>query len=192
MKEHEDASHIADSATVNTVTPPDPHGLVHHYLQWSELHDKQLQLRQAKQDAESSTVAFTTKRDALESNIKTNTQEVAGTPGGGPTHSTGVSPTPSTRETSADLVSATKRRSAVVKTVTNSDERIEDQKQLAERIESGSKWWPARQRTVIHSGLVCAAVIIAILLIGIFFDSWLKRLLNKVRLDRRQADTLHA
>jgi small-conductance mechanosensitive channel len=29
-------------------------------------------------------------------------------------------------------------------------------------------------------------------LIGIFFDSWLKHLLNKVRLDSRQADTLHA
>src|ERR1039457_5390046 len=36
------------------------------------------------------------------------------------------------------------------------------------------------------------AVVVAILLIGIFFDSWLKRLLNKVRLDPRQADTLHA
>jgi small-conductance mechanosensitive channel len=29
-------------------------------------------------------------------------------------------------------------------------------------------------------------------LIGIFFDSFLKQLLNKVRLDRRQAETLHA
>ena len=85
MKEHEAASRIADSATVNTVTPPDLHGLVHHYLQWSELHEKQLQLRQAKQDAESAAVAFTTTRDALESNIKTQTQEDARTPGGGST-----------------------------------------------------------------------------------------------------------
>jgi small-conductance mechanosensitive channel len=37
-----------------------------------------------------------------------------------------------------------------------------------------------------------AVVIVAILLIGIFFDSWLKRLLSKARLDSRQADTLHA
>src|SRR6266481_9980890 len=73
MKEHEDASHVADTTTVNTATPPDPHGLVNHYLQWADLHDKALQLRQAKQDAESAAVAFTAKRDALESNIKTNT-----------------------------------------------------------------------------------------------------------------------
>src|ERR1700730_5722715 len=85
MKEHEAASRIADSATVNTVIPPDLHGLVHHYLQWSELHDKTLQLRQSKQDAESAAVAFTTKRHALESNIKNTTQEVVGTVGGGPT-----------------------------------------------------------------------------------------------------------
>src|SRR6267378_1505814 len=82
-KEHEAASHVADTTTVNTATPPDPHGLVHHYLQWADLHDKALQLQQAKQDAESAAVAFTAKRDALESNIKTNTQEVPDTLGEG-------------------------------------------------------------------------------------------------------------
>src|SRR6266849_6098652 len=192
MKEHEAASRIADSATVNTVTPPDLHGLVHHYLQWSELHDKTLQLFQAKQDAESAAEAFTTKREALESNIKTKTQEVAGTLGGGPMPPAGANSPTSTRETSAELVSATKRRSAVVKAITNSDERIEDQKQLAETYRKWIEVVAARQRNVIHGGLSGAAVIVAILLIGIFFDNWLKRLLNKVRLDRRHADTLHA
>jgi small-conductance mechanosensitive channel len=190
MKEHEAASRIADSATVNTVTPPDLHGLVHHYLQWSELHDKTLQLRQAKQDAESAAGAFTIKRDALESNIKTKTQEVAGTLGGGPMPPPGART--STSETSAELVSATKRRSAVLKAVTNSGERIEDQKQLTETYRKWIEVVAARQRTVIHSGLSGAAVIVTILLIGIFFDNWLKRLLNKARLDRRQVETLHA
>src|SRR3984893_3303054 len=192
MKEHETASRIADSATVNTLMPPDLPGLVHHYLRWSELHDKTLQLRQAKQDAESAAVAFTTKRDALESNIKTKTQEVAGTLDGGPTPSAGATPTTPTLKTSAELISATKRRSAVVKALTNSDERIEDQKQLAETYRKWIEVVTARQRTVIHNGLLGAAVIVAILLIGIFFDSWLQRLLNKVRFERRQADTLHA
>src|SRR5438034_934265 len=49
MKEHEAASKIADSTTVNTAILPDVHGLVHHYLQWSQLHDKTLELRQARQ-----------------------------------------------------------------------------------------------------------------------------------------------
>src|SRR5207249_7191297 len=66
MKEHDDASRISDTTTVNTSTPPDRSGLVHRYQQWSELHDKKVQVWQAKRDAESSAVAFTTKRDALE------------------------------------------------------------------------------------------------------------------------------
>jgi small-conductance mechanosensitive channel len=192
MKEHEAASRIADTTTVNTATPPDPHGLVHHYLQWADLHDKALQLRQAKQDAESAAVAFTAKRDSLESNIKTKTQEVPDSLGAGPAPPAGAHSTSSTREASADLVNATKRRSAAVKALTNSDERVEDQKHLAETYRKWSEAVSARQRNVIHKGLSGVAVIVAILLIGIFFDSWLKRLLNKVRLDSRQADTLHA
>src|SRR5207247_9571045 len=84
MKDHEAASHVADTTTVNTATPPDLSGLVHHYQQWSELHDKKLQLWQAKQDSESAAITFTTKRDALESNIQTPKQEDPETIGGGP------------------------------------------------------------------------------------------------------------
>src|ERR1700756_1488061 len=71
MKEHEAASLVADTTTVNTATLPDLGGLVHRYQQWSELHDKKIKLWRAKQDSEAAAVAFTTKRDALESNIKT-------------------------------------------------------------------------------------------------------------------------
>ncbi|PYV98464.1 MAG: hypothetical protein DMG89_11110 [Acidobacteria bacterium] len=79
MKEHEDASRIADTTTVKTSNPPDLSRLVHHYRQWSELDDKKLQLRQAKQDSESAAITFTTRCDALESNVKTQKQEVPGT-----------------------------------------------------------------------------------------------------------------
>ena len=192
MKEHEAASRIADSTNVNTATPPDAHGLVHHYLQWSQLHNKTLELRQARQDAESAAVAFTTKRDALESSLKTQRQENAGTFGSEPAPSPGASSASSTSGTSAELVSATKRRSAVLKELTNLNERIEDQKQLAETYGKWIEVVAAKQRSVIHDGLVGTAVIVAILLIGIFFDSLLKRLLKKIRLDQRQADTLHA
>jgi hypothetical protein len=192
MKEHEAASKIADSTTINTAILPDVHGLVQHYLQWSQLHDKTLELRQARQDAESAAVAFTTKRDALESNIKTQKQGSADTVGSGHTPPSVANSTTSPGDTSAELVRATKRRSAIVKDLTNLNERIEDQKQLAETYNKWIEVVAARQRSVIHSGLFGAAVIVGILLIGIFFDSLLKRLLKRVRLDQRQADTLHA
>jgi small-conductance mechanosensitive channel len=192
MKEHDAASKIADSTTVNTTTLPDVYGLVHHYLQWSQLHDKALELRQARQDAETASVTFTTKRDALESNIKTQKQGSADTAGSGRTVVSVANSTTSAGDTSAELVRATKRRSAVVKDLTNLNERIEDQKRLAETYKKWIEVVAAKQRSVIHSGLSGAAVIVAIVLIGIFFDSLLKRLLKKVRLDQRQVDTLHA
>jgi small-conductance mechanosensitive channel len=192
MKEHDEASKIADSTTVNTTTLPDVYGLVHHYLQWSQLHDKALELRQARQDAETAAVRFTTKREALESNIKIQKQRNADTVGSGHTPLSAANSTTSAGDTSAELVRATKRRSAVVKDLTNLNERVEDQKRLAETYKKWIEVVAARQRSVIHSGLSGAAVIVAIVLIGIFFDSLLKRLLKKVRLDQRQIDTLHA
>lgn len=192
MKEHDDASRVADTTTVNATSPPDRSGLVHRYQQWSELHDKKLQLRQAKQDAESAAVEFTKRRDALRSNIRTNTQPDPGISGGGRAQPASEDFTGSPHEASSDLVSATKHRSAEVKALTSLEERIEDQKNLSETYRKWLDVVSARQRGVIHRALSGIAVIVAILLIGIFFDSWLKRLLNKVRLDPRQADTLHA
>jgi small-conductance mechanosensitive channel len=204
VKEHEAASKVADTTSVNTSTPPDSHGMVRHYLRWSELHDKTKQLRQAKQDAESAAAAFTTKRAALQSSIKTKTQEVPekvqsgtsprsgpppGPPSAPPSDEKSTSP-PS--ETSADVVNATKRRSAAVKALTNADERTEDQRHLSETYRKWMEVVSAQEGAVIHRGLRGAAIIVAILLIGIFFDSWLKSLLGKVKLDPRQAETLHA
>ena len=192
MKEHDDASHVADTTTVNTAIPPDRAGLVHRYQQWSELHDKKLQLWQAKQDAESAAVEFTKRRNAIQSTIKTNTQPDRGVAGGGRTQPVTEDFTGSHYEASSDLVRATKRRSADMKALTSVEERIEDQKNLAETYRKWLDVVSAQQRRVIHRALSGIAVIVAILLIGIFFDSWLKRLLNKVRLDARQAETLHA
>src|SRR6202051_3733651 len=204
VKEHEAASKVADTTTVNTSTPPDSHGMVRHYLRWSELHDKTKQLRQAKQDAEAAAAAFTTKRAALQSSIKTKTQEVpekvqSGTsPRSGPRSGPPSVPPSDEKSTSAppeapaDLVSATRRRSAAVKALTNADERIEDQTRLAETYRQWMEVVNAQEGAVLHRGLRGAAIIVAIFLIGIFFDSWLKSLLGKVKLDPRQAETLHA
>jgi small-conductance mechanosensitive channel len=196
VKEHEAASKVADTTKVNTSAPPDSHGMVRHYLRWSELRDKTKQLRLAKQDAEAAAVAFTAKRAALQSNIKTKTQDVpekvqSGTsPRSGPPSDEKSTGAPS--EAPADLVSATRRRSAVVKALTNTDERIEDQTRLAETYRQWMEVVSAQEGAVIHRGLKGAAIIVAILLIGIFFDSWMKGLLGKVKLNPRQAETLHA
>jgi small-conductance mechanosensitive channel len=195
IKEHEAASKVADTTTVNTSTPPDAHGMVRHYLRWSELRDKTKQLRQAKQDAESAAAAFIAKRAELQSNIKTKSPEDLDKLQSGPSSGSGVPSDEKTAtlrsESSVDVVNATKRRSAAVKALTNTDERIEDQRRLAETYRKWIEVVNAQEGAVVHRGLRGAAIIVAILLMGIFFDSWLKSLLGKVKLDARQAERMH-
>jgi hypothetical protein len=197
IKEHEAASKVADTTSVNTSTPPDLHGMIHHYVRWSELRNKTKQLRQAEQEAQSATTVFATKRSALQSNINTKTQAAPEKPHSGPPVSGSAAP-PDEKpanppaESSADVVNATRRRSAAVKALTNVDERIEDQRRLAETYRKWMEVVAAQEGAVVHRGLRGAGIIVGILLIGIFFDSWSKRLLGKVKLDARQAETLHA
>ena len=89
-----------------------------------------MQLGAAKNEAESSAAAFTAKRDALRANIQTKTQ---------PPEVLSESHAPPARddfagshEVSAKQVSETKRRAATLKAVTSLEERIENQKNLAE------------------------------------------------------------
>ena len=200
VKEHDAASKVADTTSVNTSTPPDLHGMIHHYVRWSELHTKTKQLRQAKQNAESAATAFTTQRTALQSSINSKTQTVpeklqggnGGAPANGskpPTDEKSANPP---NESSAAVVSATRRRSFTVKALTNVDERIEDQTRLAETYRKWIEVVNAQKGAVIHRGLRGAAIIVGILLIGIFFDTWSRNLLGKLKLDARQAETLHA
>src|SRR5437016_13002027 len=53
VEEHEAASHAADSLKVTVTALVEERGLIHRFQQWSVLHQKQLDLWRAKQDAES-------------------------------------------------------------------------------------------------------------------------------------------
>ena len=193
VREHDAASAIADKMTINVTTPPEADGLVHQYFQWSALRDKALLLRQARQDAQSAAAAFTTQRDVLAASIKTQKQESAGTVAKGPTSFAGAKSNAVTSSAnSAAVVAAAKHRASDVKELTNLNERVENQKRLAETYRKWIEVVAARQQSLVHGGLSGAGIIVAILLIGIFFNSWLKSLLDGVGLDHRQSASLHA
>src|SRR5581483_11985102 len=83
-----------------------------------------------------------------------------------------------------------KRRAASQKTLASLDKRIENQKQLAENYEKWIGLLAAKQSAVLHAGLIGVTTILVIMLIGIFFDTWLERLLGKLSLDRRLIERL--
>src|SRR2546421_44333 len=193
VEEHEAASHAADSLKVTVTAPAEERGLIHRFQQWSALHQKQLDLWRAKQDAESLAASFSAKHNAMEAQISTakkESSEVRAQAGAGTTPSSAGKRANRSREESTALLKATKQRSADEKALASFDKRIDDQKQLAEVYGNWIDVIAVKQRSVVHRVLTGLAVIFGILLIGLFFDSWLERLLGRTSLDRRQVETL--
>ena len=186
VEQHEAASHSSDTTRVTVSELEEPRGLIHHVQQWSAWHRKQLQLWRAKQDAESAVASFSAKHAALEKQVSAQKQQLSQSP---PVAQGQAS---DSREESAALVQTTRRRAGDQKTLTILDKRIADETQLAAVYASWISLVAAKQRAVLHSGMIGIAVILAILLVGVFFDGWLEHLLGKTSLDRRQVETLRA
>jgi small-conductance mechanosensitive channel len=191
-QEHEASSH--NTATINAAAaaPSTGGGLVNLYRQWSALHDKDQQLTAAKQSAESAVVSITALHSALESKLdaeKTNAPVTAGA-----SQAASNSPTAGVTNQNvgdvSDLVSATKKRAGDRRALSTYDKRIDDEKQLAQVYDNWQLLVAAKQHAVIHRVLINVAVILGILIFGLFFDDWFERLLGKASLDRRQVETL--
>jgi small-conductance mechanosensitive channel len=184
VEEHEAASHASDTTHVAVIAPVEARGLIHLFQQWLALHQKQLQLWQAKQDAERYAAALSAKHGALE------TQVTAAAQPSSPAAPAKNASTSRTREESTEVVKTTRLHANEQKTLTSLDKRIDDQKQLAEVYGSWIGVVSAKQRSVLHQAIVGLTIVLSILLVGVFFDGWLERLLGKTSLDRRQVETL--
>jgi small-conductance mechanosensitive channel len=193
VQEHKASSQAIDNLKITVSAAVEERGLLHRYTQWMALHQKQALLWEAKQEAESAVAAFSAKHNALNAQVEAERKSAspsAETPSAAESATGGGTPAKLSREDSAALLKAAKLRAASQKTLASLDKRIEDEKQLAENY---GKWIgvvAAKQRAVVHVALIGVTTILVILLIGIFFDSWLERLLGKLPLDRRQIETL--
>src|SRR5215469_378754 len=136
-QEHEASSNEIDplkkdlKATASTAV--EQSGLVHRFSEWWALHQKQLLLWQAKQQAESAAAAFSASHNALEaqSEAKQGSRPASASPAGAgrATANAGTSANPA-QQSSADLVNAAKSRGSSKKTLASLDKRIDNQKQL--------------------------------------------------------------
>src|SRR6266403_1739631 len=192
VEEHEATSHVADTMHVSVDNSVEAQGLIHRVQRWSALHQKQLLLWRAKQDAEALAISLTARHNALESQISSDKAHAAQMDTQATSSAAGGSRKPSNlnREESTNLVKATKLRASEQKTLAGFGKRIDDQKQLADVYTKWAQVLAAKQRSVIHRMLIGLVIIFGILLVGIFFDSWLERLLGKTSLDRRQVETM--
>ena len=198
VQEHEAAAHGNASAIPNTPPPPEERGLIHRFQRWSALHQKQLQLWRAKQDSEAAASALTAQHNALESRVDAAKQEspelAHRSKRAKPAESPSRQPVPLTRapEDSAALVQITKQIASDQKALATFDKRIDAHKQLADVYGKWIDVVAAKQRTVINHALRGILVILAIALIALYFGTLMDKVVNRLPMDRRQIQTLHA
>jgi small-conductance mechanosensitive channel len=193
-QEHEAASQISDNTHVTVTAPNEQRGLIHRFQQWSGLHSKQMQLWRAKGEAESAAAMFSAKHDALATKIRAQSKglpEPSAPTGTASSAPAAKDSSESSAAKSAAMLQRTKSRSQDQKALATFDKRVDDQAQLAGVYERWIGIVAGKQRAVLNRALRGIAIILVIVLIGLFFDGWMERLLGKMSMDRRQVETLH-
>jgi hypothetical protein len=195
-EEHKAASAEVDNAVQKYPNPlPDQFGLVHQFKQWSWLQQKQQTLTQARLPAESAGASLAAKHDALEAQIEAAKQaspDLAAHAKKSGAPSDKVAGKSRSHEESTAAVAKIKQIGADQKDLPNLDRRADYEKQLAAVYAMWSELVRARQRAVVRRMLIGAVIVLGIALVGLFFNSWLERLLGGTKLDRRQMQTLRA
>jgi small-conductance mechanosensitive channel len=194
-REHDNSSKqidpLKDSLKATAGAAVEQPGLIHRFSEWWALHQKQLLLRQAKQQAESAAAAFSASHNALEAqSANVAASSVAPPEAGQATANSSAAENPG-QQKSADLVKAARKRASVKKTLASLDQRIDDQKQLADNY---SKWIgvvAASQRAVLHRILIGLTIILAIALFGVYFATLMDKVVGRLNMDRRQTQSLH-
>lgn len=195
VQEHEAASQASDATKVAVSAPTEPRGLIQRFQQWSALHQKQLQLWRAKQDAISAASAFAAEHNSLAVQIgeQSGKSKAPVAPGGAastPLATTNSNNTPG--EESAAILKTTKRRAADEKTLATLDKRVENEKELANVYGQWIGIVSAEQNSSLNRGLRGVLVILVIAIIGLFLDDWVRSLLGKLSMERQQVGTLRA
>src|SRR5579859_3146744 len=195
-QEHETSSKKIDSLKDSLKAAPSAAsgqpGLIHRLNEWWALHQKQLLLGQAKQQAESAAAAFSANHNALEGQSKAEPGDAAASaaPAGQATANATVAANPG-QQKSAELVKAAKQRASQKKTLSALDKRIDNEKQLAATYSQWIGVVAASQRVVFHSILIGLTIILSIALFGVYFAMLMDKMVGRLTMDRRQVQSLH-
>jgi small-conductance mechanosensitive channel len=187
-KAHEDAAKDSAKAIPTAVETDIPLGLIFHVAQWWRLHQKQMQLWQAKGETEYYQARLKTRHDTMDAEIDAKKVEIAELSKQQKTVESETGGRAS--KESADLLKKTQDLGDEQKIVSTFDKRIEAKKELAAVYGQWIELVAGRQKTVLHRALLGVVVILVIALIGLYFSSWLDSLVARISMDRRQVESL--
>lgn len=180
MQDHTDA---ANSRAAQKAAATDPlgklHGLAERLREWLALRKKQRYLEFAANQARSTAAELLTERQTLAAQLAASKNGLVRSPS-------------AANATAPDLLTTTRQLVADQKLVSSIDERVADRKQLAEVYEKWNGVVASEATAVLHAGLMSITTIIVILILLLFADQWLERLVGRMKLDRRQVETLRS
>jgi len=104
---------------------------------------------------------------------------------------TSAVPPPATGSTPT-LLGVTRQIAAEQRRLTLRDQRIAARRRLGDTYGQWAALVASQARAVLHGALRSAAVVLAALLLLLFADRWLERLVGRARIDRRQLATLRS
>lgn len=174
-------------------------GLVNRFRQYFALNQKRRLIAQARAAADSAVSVLAEQHDALEAQTDAEKFNIPGLASHSELAESGASsdsnaptakPAPRTSENTADLLAQTKKVAADQQNLASLDKRIDAQKELSGKYAEWLELVGARQAGVLNRILLGGAIILGIALIGLFFDSWLEKLLGRLHMDKRRAQTL--
>src|SRR5213080_1770300 len=192
VQEHKAAAHNVPAVAAQSALVAG-WGLIHRYQEWSALHQKQLQLWRAKQAAEDAAAALSKQHDTLEAKIdaeKLATPQLAHHSKKSKQVSPANTQAPVNLEDGA-LLEKTKQISFDQRALTTYDKRIDAHKQLADTYGQCITIVASRQRAEVRQALWGVLVILAILLVSVYFSTLMDKVVSRLTMDRRQIQTLH-
>ncbi len=116
----------------------------------------------------------------------------AAAPGATSAPSATAPPATHSHEDAAALLNQTKLITAGQKVLTVLERQTADQRQLAGIYRQWIGVVSSQANALVHTLMVHAVIVIGILLLLLFVDKWIRRLLNNPKLDRRQIETLRS
>ena len=187
------------AATGVTTLMANLHGMVAQIREWLTLHGKRRELWRARDTLTQSVAKLTTQRAQLVDDFQSTQQRLAALSSQNPQAMNGAVRPPAAAPAAAGaqdaqppdtLLSLTRRLAVDQSRLMLRDQRISARNKLAGIYNSWDGVIATAQRQVSRDILTGGAIVIAALLLLLFADRWLNRLLGGAHIDRRQLATL--
>jgi small-conductance mechanosensitive channel len=221
QQEHEAAEHLdtRGASVPSTSALGSLRGIVGATREWLALRDKRHWLGEAQRQVALSATQLAAERQQMAADLavskagvpelasrgqhRTNTTAATAArpgpavpPGGtGTRNKASAAAAPAEQSPAANsgaLLGVTRQIAADQHRLTLRDQRIAARRRLADIYGQWDGLVGSEQRTVLHRCLQSAAIVLAALLLLLFADRWLERLLGRARIDRRQLATLRS